>query len=180
MKKEYNYEWWLDMYMPQFNHLVENAAYGGYMFETFGVEKDFVKNNSAPCIVWTLIDEGNKMFIVPGYHIFNRIGYFITVMDNKLPDGVDSIDMNEWITLEFAKLQLRNVLNELKENTEDPFDIEIIYEACVFKLLELCDEEKTLCTPDVTTAINEVIDILIHEDSISVSIYDTLNYYFNN
>lgn len=48
------------------------------MFETYGQELEFVRN-SDPSYVWTYMDgDDGGVYIVSGYHLVNRIGYYIT------------------------------------------------------------------------------------------------------
>lgn len=53
-------------------------GFDGALFETFGAELNFVRNQPENR-VWTLVDddEGNPT-IVSGFHLVNRIGYFVT------------------------------------------------------------------------------------------------------
>jgi hypothetical protein len=50
-------------------------------FETYGEELDYVLSiaNTEPARVWTLVegDDGN-LYISSGYHLVNRLNYFIT------------------------------------------------------------------------------------------------------
>ena len=50
-------------------------------FETYGEELDYVRSiaDTEPRRVWTLVDgaDGN-LYIVDGYHLVNRVNYFIT------------------------------------------------------------------------------------------------------
>jgi hypothetical protein len=70
---------WQDNYKPIKNHLVKDAPWDGCMFETYGPENEFIRNQDQHH-VWTLIDsdESDNPIIVEGYHFVNRIGYFIT------------------------------------------------------------------------------------------------------
>jgi len=67
------------------NHLNLNASwtYGdgpGCMFETYGQELDFVRQQDRRRI-WTIIDgQDDDLFIVSGYHLVNRIGYLISTV----------------------------------------------------------------------------------------------------
>lgn len=73
-----NFESWFTKYNPIENHIDDNAAYDGLMFETFGKEVEFVKEQPRNYI-WTLVEgERNKMVLMSDWHIVNRIGYFIT------------------------------------------------------------------------------------------------------
>ena len=84
MKKliELTEEQWFDTYKPIPNHLDENASFNdgehGYMFETYGDELEFVKAQDSNRI-WTYCDgDDGGTYITEGYHVVNRIGYFIT------------------------------------------------------------------------------------------------------
>lgn len=74
------------------NHLNANAswAYGdgpGCLFETFGPELAFVRQQD-PRTIWTLVDgDDGDQYVVSGYHLVNRIGYFISTV--PVPDDRD-------------------------------------------------------------------------------------------
>lgn len=60
------------------NSLVENASFDGYMFETYGAELERVLQAPNNCI-WTYQDDDNgNPCVTSGYHLVNRIGYFIS------------------------------------------------------------------------------------------------------
>jgi hypothetical protein len=59
------------------NHLNKNASYDGCMFQTFGAEIEFVKQQPRTR-VWTLVDCGETCEILAGWHYVNRLGYFVT------------------------------------------------------------------------------------------------------
>lgn len=73
-------------YQPVANHINPNRGWGcdekGCLFETYGKELEHVLeiNKTEPGRVWTLMDgsEDSNMYIESGYHIVNRVGYFIT------------------------------------------------------------------------------------------------------
>lgn len=71
---------WEDTFHPINNPLDSNASCGGQMFETYGEELDYVLEvaNSEPRRVWTYVDGDKEPIIISGYHVVNRIGYFIT------------------------------------------------------------------------------------------------------
>ena len=54
------------------------TAFGGCMYETFGLELDYVRkqpNNR----VWTVVDtDGDDLIILAGFHFVNRLGYLVT------------------------------------------------------------------------------------------------------
>lgn len=60
----------------------------GYMFETFGPEREKIHSLAEATMVdgkngyhiWTLVDSAgnNKLFLLNGWHIVNRLGYVYT------------------------------------------------------------------------------------------------------
>jgi hypothetical protein len=73
---------WLDIYKPIKNHLDKYASFQdengvGIMFETYGEEKQFVLNQPENKI-WTYVSDDNDTYIVAGWKVFDRIGYFVT------------------------------------------------------------------------------------------------------
>lgn len=73
-----NYEEWAGIYRPKHNHLVKSDCQ--YHFETYGIELGYVLATAdlEPDRVWTLVDGDDGTYIVNGYHLVNRISYFIT------------------------------------------------------------------------------------------------------
>jgi len=67
-----------EKYKPVTNHLDNNASFEGVMFETFGEELEFVMNAAKENRVATYCDGDVGTWIVDGYHLVNRIGYFVT------------------------------------------------------------------------------------------------------
>lgn len=78
------FEEWAETYKPIVNTISTGASFddgnGGLMFETYGEELKFVLFSMVknPRNVWTYIDGDDNPLIVEGYHLVNRIGYFIT------------------------------------------------------------------------------------------------------
>jgi hypothetical protein len=92
------YDEWVSTYKPVQNELVANAPYDGTMFETFGVEVSHVLNlsHSDPSRVWTLLDCDGIQYVSAGYHLVNRLGYFITAERfADTPDDVCVLDDDE-------------------------------------------------------------------------------------
>jgi hypothetical protein len=73
------------------NHLNPNASWGygesgGCLFETYGEEIRFVKEQH-PRTIWTIIDgDDGDLYVVSGYHFVNRVGYLISI--NPVPEDV--------------------------------------------------------------------------------------------
>lgn len=73
----------------------------GRMFETYGEELEFVLKiaNSEPGRVWTWLDCDGEMVVGSGYHLVNRMGYFIT--EKALPDDISVEFMDDTEPEEF-------------------------------------------------------------------------------
>lgn len=84
------YEEWIEQYKPIQNIISDDASFDGMMFETDGDELAYVKDHDNHNI-WTICDEGDKMFICADYHLVNRIGYFIT--EKPWSDETINIDL---------------------------------------------------------------------------------------
>jgi hypothetical protein len=79
---EMTFDEWVDTYKPIVNHIDTNASfdngYGGLMFETYGEEVDFVKEQPENRI-WMYGDgDDGGGYLWSGWGFVNRIGYFIT------------------------------------------------------------------------------------------------------
>ncbi len=67
------------------NYLNPNASwtYGdgpGCLFETYGEELAFVRQQD-PLAIWTLIDgDDGDMYLISGFHFVNRIGYLLSTV----------------------------------------------------------------------------------------------------
>jgi hypothetical protein len=75
---EMDFDEWCDVYKPIQNHIDTNASFDGAMFETYGDEVAFVKEQDGSYI-WTYGDgDDGGSYLWNGWHFVNRIGYFIT------------------------------------------------------------------------------------------------------
>ena len=74
---------WEAKYKPIKNQYAQKQA-GEFVedkFETYGEELDFVRSvcDEDARRVWTLVDgDDGNLYIVDGYHLVNRVNYFIT------------------------------------------------------------------------------------------------------
>lgn len=64
---------WYSKYKPITNKFVNE----GFSFETYGQQLDYVCQQPHST-VWTEMDGDNGVYIVSGYHLANRINYYIT------------------------------------------------------------------------------------------------------
>jgi hypothetical protein len=83
MDWEKEFDAWDKKYQPIKNHFTQKQK-GEFVedkFETYGQELDYVRSvaDTEPRRVWTLVDgEDGNLYIVDGYHLVNRVNYFIT------------------------------------------------------------------------------------------------------
>lgn len=84
-------EQWEETYRPVINIPDESASWGGLMFETYGDDLAMVLTvaEKEPHRVWTWVDSDDGSYIINGFHIVNRIGYFITDMEWKNGDRIE-------------------------------------------------------------------------------------------
>lgn len=71
------YDEWVEIYRPIKNPFNDSRGFDGIMFETFGEELDMVRATPDPRCIWTFIC-GEADTISSGWHLVNRMGYFIT------------------------------------------------------------------------------------------------------
>jgi hypothetical protein len=74
---------WEAQFRPVINHLNLEASFAdeegrGILFETYGIENLYVQNHIHENRVWTWVDGDDGTYIMNGYHLVNRIGYFVT------------------------------------------------------------------------------------------------------
>lgn len=75
---EMDFDEWCATYKPIPNNIVEDSSFDGTMFETYGDEVAFVKKTN-PAYIWMYGDgDDGGTYLWNGWHIVNRIGYFIT------------------------------------------------------------------------------------------------------
>jgi hypothetical protein len=77
---EINWDEFEEQYLPEQNHLDDNASLDGTLLETYGDELAYVKTvyKTNPERVWTCVDDGDNSVLINGFHYVNRLGYIIT------------------------------------------------------------------------------------------------------
>ena len=83
---------WEEKYQPIKNHFSEPQGefadeFVEDKFETYGEELDYVLSiaDTEPKRVWTLVEgDDSNLYITSGYHLVNRLNYFITKNPCKL------------------------------------------------------------------------------------------------
>ena len=81
-------EQWEATYRPITNTTREE--WDGLLFETYGDDLAYVLSvaNKEPRRVWTWVDAEGGSYIINGYHLVNRIGYFITEVEWSQGDDI--------------------------------------------------------------------------------------------
>ena len=83
---EMDFDEWCATYKPIKNHIDKDSSFNGEMFETYGDEVAFIKEQDNSYI-WTYGDgDDGGSYIWNGWHFVNRIGYFIT----EVPCPIDT------------------------------------------------------------------------------------------
>lgn len=82
-------EIWESTYKPIKNSFGERG-WNGLMFETHGKDLEFILKQN-PQNVWTWWDTENGSSIAAGYHLVNRIGYFVT--EKQWTEPMESYDV---------------------------------------------------------------------------------------
>ena len=83
-------EGWQAEFKIQPNNVTSNAAFDGAMYETYGADLERIlvfanaKSKRMRRMVWTLVEnDDGEAVVVNGYHLVNRLGYFITAKPAK-------------------------------------------------------------------------------------------------
>lgn len=117
-----NYDEWVEQYQPITNRYTDNGSYDNTLFEYNELEVDLIKCTDCENI-WTLVSgEDEESWIIPGLHIVNRMGYFVTNVPHEYKDI--QVNDNEMITVGKAKYSckefIENILEiELTDEQED-------------------------------------------------------------
>ena len=75
MMNNITYEEWASKYRLMPNHVTNHS--GSYSYETYGEELEYILLQDDKH-VWTELDGDNGVYIVNGYHLVNRINYYLT------------------------------------------------------------------------------------------------------
>lgn len=99
--KEQAIEEWEKAFKPIENHISGDRGWNGLVFETYGDDLQFVVAQPQNRI-WTWVDTDEGSVILSGYHLVNRIGYFVTEKewstDHEVPVDTHEYEWNEIIT----------------------------------------------------------------------------------
>ena len=79
----------LARFKPVSNPIDPNAGFDGCLFETFGDDLAYVRDQD-PNLVWTVLDCDGQLAIASGFHFVNRLGYLIATVPTE-PDRTYSV-----------------------------------------------------------------------------------------
>ena len=79
---EISFEEFKDNFEPIQNFMDDEAGMSGILFDIYGDELEYIKEESSAGNVWTLIQKHDDRYILEGFHITNRVGYIITSIVN--------------------------------------------------------------------------------------------------
>lgn len=116
---ELTFEDFYDTYKPILNHIDENASFnngeGGIMFETYGDEVDFVKQQDPACI-WMYGDgDDGGSYIWSGWGFVNRLGYFITEVPCPPDTTIQVLVSHNWFYCENCNAEFEDPDNIIRD-----------------------------------------------------------------
>lgn len=79
MSRKSDYDIWFERFKPETIESLETEDVSPRMYETYGEDLKIVchtaDNNHKK--LWTLLDCDGELYLSPGFHIVNRLNYFI-------------------------------------------------------------------------------------------------------
>lgn len=84
------FEFFLEAYDPQGNHITKDTPFDGCMFGTSGEDLEYVRQQGNQYI-WTLMECDGEWLLSPGYHWINRYGYFVCKLRHY---GAQTLDID--------------------------------------------------------------------------------------
>lgn len=144
---------------PITNKIEKFAPYDGLMFETYGEELDFVKEQKNTK-VWTLIDgESETTWLVAGFHIVNRIGYIVT--KKEWTDENEEFAMDDYVSIkEATETAIEFIDNNVSVHNFVADELRSFFDS------KLTEEEKTSGEINVNVAKYYLIDYI--EDELGI------------
>ena len=110
---------WERIFKPIKNHIDPNASMDGYMFETYGDEVEFVKNQS-PEHIWMYGDgDDGGTYIWNGWGFVNRLGYFITEEPCLPNTTIQVLVSHNWYYCENCQEEMEDPDNLIRDAFQD-------------------------------------------------------------
>lgn len=111
-----NYNNFQEVFKLKTNHIDDNASYDGCMFETYGVELEFVKDHAQEHI-WTILDGDGTLIVSNGYQYVNRIGYLISEI--PVPDNFHYEVHDEKEAITITAQHVLDIATDIIPNMDD-------------------------------------------------------------
>lgn len=116
---EMDFDTWCETYKPIKNHIDTNASFNGEMFETYGDEVAFVKEQPENRI-WMYGDgDDGGSYLWSGWGFVNRIGYFITEV--PFPDNtiIQVMVSPNWYFCENCNAEMEDPDNTIRDSFQE-------------------------------------------------------------
>ena len=138
---EMDFDEWCATYKPIKNHIDTNASFNGEMFETYGEEVAFVKEQPEEYI-WMYGDgDDGGSFIWNGWHYINRIGYFITEVPCPPDVDIQIRVSHNWFYCENCNAEFEDPDNIIRDKF-DEHDLEKCPQCATIDELKLVEGAK--------------------------------------
>lgn len=139
---EMDFDTWFDMYKPISNHIDTNASFDGAMFETYGDEVAFVKEQPEANI-WMYGDgDDGGSYIWSGWGFVNRIGYFITEVPCPPDTTIQILVSHNWFFCENCHAEFEDPDNTIRD-AFDEADLQKCPNCATIEELTLVELETT-------------------------------------
>lgn len=137
---EMDFDTWFDMYKPISNHIDTNASFDGAMFETYGDEVAFVKEQD-PAYIWMYGDgDDGGSYVWSGWGFVNRIGYFITEVPCPPDTTIQILVSHNWFFCENCHAEFEDPNNTIRD-AFDEADLQKCPNCATIKELTLVELE---------------------------------------
>ena len=132
---------WIATYKPIKNHLDTNASFNGEMFETYGKEVEFVKQQN-PNTIWMYGDgDDGGGYVWSGWGFVNRIGYFITEIPFPENTDIQIRVSHNWFYCENCQAEFEDPDNTIRD-AFDEHDLQKCTQCATLKEMTLVGLEK--------------------------------------
>jgi hypothetical protein len=138
---EMDFDEWCATYKPIKNHIDTNASFNGEMFETYGEEGAFVKEQPEENI-WMYGDgDDGGSFIWSGWGFVNRLGYFITEVPCPADTDIQIRVSHNWFYCENCSAEFEDPDNIIRDKF-DEHDLEKCPQCATIDELKLVEGAK--------------------------------------
>jgi hypothetical protein len=138
---EMDFDEWCATYKPIKNHIDTNASFNGEMFETYGEEVAFVKEQPEENI-WMYGDgDDGGSFIWSGWGFVNRLGYFITEVPCPADTDIQIRVSHNWFYCENCSAEFEDPDNIIRDKF-DEHDLEKCPQCATIDELKLVEGAK--------------------------------------